>query len=927
MAPKHAFLQMLLLIGVYIQLPPCSAQIPTISNRRTTTPTPAMTTPQVPTTPNVPQMETSPATQPMPVTSMQSSPNPATAPSATTLASPDPSTQARTEPPTQPAPTMAPTAQPPTTQTMPPTVPPTIPPTEPPPPPCPSRCTCSMAARTVTCEQKGLTGIPPDLPEYTQTLYLSKNTFNILPRGAFGHLPNLINLHLVSCGILSIADGAFNGLHHLRVLNLRNNQLTSVDLVLGGMPELETLDLEHNRLSALSENVLNNLPNLRTLHIGSNMGLRDISIGAFDSNPMLRSLSISYCALSRLDPMMFRNLTLLETLTLSGNPISQIPSGAFQHLSSLQELLLSNMELSSLSDTAFQGLLQLRILNLANNRLTNLDIPTLTPLTLLTTLVLAQNPWNCGCSMGNFINWLKNTSLHQIDYYTTQWKCYTPESLQERLAYTIPQEDFACIPIFTLTPDSRVISYHDFTVFQCTARGDPTPEIEWYQPDNSKVSTTSNAENVYTSDDGTVLIIQRPEAVNSGRYNCTARNSNGASSKTFSLTVTGIPTTPGPTTTGEPTSVTTGLPPCTFASIQVKVGEITDTTIKMEWTGYNDPYLKGYIIQTTEFGSSQSTIKLAGEADMSFVVTDLTAGTNYVVCVTVFLEMCPSYTTYDQCEQVTTGGKTDDGIAALVTKHRNEIIGTALATFFGTLFILASIFVILWQYRKPKSFTGYDFKTTQDTVQFADLEIGESSTGQISNQHIRYTGSLTYDNRGAVLPDEDEQLNRKQQVPTKSHEAEVYSIPPDALYSIPETKGKSKGKGKGKGKRGSQAPLIEIPLDQWDENKRSSDYMVPTTPTNDADAPVLEAKLVDQDINDGPDVGEFGHLYEELDSPKCDCDPVINGIIESNGHMPNHDHSVTNGPNSGKVRFSLPEDEGKTPVANGSLTKQDILKV
>ena len=98
-------------------------------------------------------------------------------------------------------------------------------------PVCPESCLCveKGGLTAVQCAARNLQRIPPDLPRDTAVLLLSSNH------------------------ITSIPSQAFKDLHHLKELDLSNNDIHTVDAgaFQGVAGSLDSLDLSHNRLSAV----------------------------------------------------------------------------------------------------------------------------------------------------------------------------------------------------------------------------------------------------------------------------------------------------------------------------------------------------------------------------------------------------------------------------------------------------------------------------------------------------------------------------------------------------------------------------------------------------------------------------------------------------------------------------------------------------
>ena len=174
-------------------------------------------------------------------------------------------------------------------------------------------------------------------------------------------------LNLSFGNIHSLQVGDFDGLTHLKILDLRRNQLRTLpDGVFAGLDSLVRLDLWQNEL--------------QTLPAGTFAGLSALSDLDMEEND-LRTLL----------PGVFAGLNL-RFLGLEGNRLRTLPSGVFDDLDVTLTLDLSHNELHALPSDVFSGLTNLGLLDLSVNRLRVLPPGLFSGLTSMTGLWLDQNP-------------------------------------------------------------------------------------------------------------------------------------------------------------------------------------------------------------------------------------------------------------------------------------------------------------------------------------------------------------------------------------------------------------------------------------------------------------------------------------------------------------------------------------------------------
>lgn len=94
---------------------------------------------------------------------------------------------------------------------------------------CPAVCKCKWVSgkKAAECVQSDLSAVPRGLSPELQSVDLSQNPLQTLPRDAFREV-GLVNLHklfLRECGIRDLHQEAFSGLEILIELDLTANQV------------------------------------------------------------------------------------------------------------------------------------------------------------------------------------------------------------------------------------------------------------------------------------------------------------------------------------------------------------------------------------------------------------------------------------------------------------------------------------------------------------------------------------------------------------------------------------------------------------------------------------------------------------------------------------------------------------------------------
>lgn len=167
---------------------------------------------------------------------------------------------------------------------------------------------------------------------------------------------------------MQIEDDAFEGLDNLEVLNLKDNNILLIPAsALGRLPRLTSLQLDYNRVAALSSDILRSIAEKVTKLVISKNIVRELPSASFQYFIQLQYLDLSRNLLSNLHADAFSGVenTLLR-LDLSQNRITNL-AGPPLSLMKLMELDLSENHLTDINKNAFTLLPSLKYLNLSNN--------------------------------------------------------------------------------------------------------------------------------------------------------------------------------------------------------------------------------------------------------------------------------------------------------------------------------------------------------------------------------------------------------------------------------------------------------------------------------------------------------------------------------------------------------------------------------
>lgn len=271
--------------------------------------------------------------------------------------------------------------------------------------------------------QNKLTELPDKVFEpltSLRNLDLSSNQISYISQECFQGLALLERLYLYSNHIKSIHPAAFDGLEHLLELKLQGNQLTSLPAL--SMPRLLLLDLRFNVLPNLGPSDLQ-MPNLESLKLGG-VGLTSLNKELIGNLKNLHELDISGNQLENFPPVLKETPGLIH-LSLAGNPMGPLKVQDLQNLGELQELDISSLSLQGLPDEFSQLFPHLR------------------------KLTVAENPFNCLCTLAWFPRWLRAQSITLER--TEETRCHFPPINAGKVLERLEHRDFGCPTTTTVT--------------------------------------------------------------------------------------------------------------------------------------------------------------------------------------------------------------------------------------------------------------------------------------------------------------------------------------------------------------------------------------------------------------------------------------------------------------------------------------------
>ena len=211
-----------------------------------------------------------------------------------------------------------------------------------------SKCNCrtEYGYDKVYCEDLGSISRVPSFTQSSVTYFMLKimgtTTLPNIQTGAFNGV-KLKRLYLVKIGVTTLQADAFSDLSDtLEELYLHENAIDTIaDTAFNGLHKLRDLSLRNNHLNVVSSVWFKQLSALLNLELNDNY-IETIADGFFNGIKQIGQLDLSNNRLKIVSAAWFHKMTALSSLYLAGNQIETIQEDTFHGLHQLRELKLSD---------------------------------------------------------------------------------------------------------------------------------------------------------------------------------------------------------------------------------------------------------------------------------------------------------------------------------------------------------------------------------------------------------------------------------------------------------------------------------------------------------------------------------------------------------------------------------------------------------
>ncbi|KAJ7989313.1 hypothetical protein DPEC_G00303250 [Dallia pectoralis] len=374
---------------------------------------------------------------------------------------------------------------------------------------CPQDCSCSTA-ETIFCFQRRSATMPQGVSALTKNIYLFANGIESLTEEDFVEMESLEMLDLSQNKLTELPDRVFETLTSLRNLDLSANQITYLsEESFSGMALLERLYLYSNHIQTIHPAAFQGLNQLLELKLQGNqlttlpvlamprLLLLDLRFNTLSSpgtkdlqTPNLESLKLAGLGLESLDEELMASLGNLHELDISGNKLSSFPP-ALREARGLIHLSLAENPMGPLKLDDLQNLGELQELDISNLSLQTLPEGFSLLFPYLNRLTVAENPFNCLCTMAWFPRWLRNQGITLGR--TEETRCHFPPLNSGKVLERLEHREFGCPTTTTVTASTTRTTTTTSTPPTVTTLPSTTPAIPAAEPsdENTSVGTDS----------------------------------------------------------------------------------------------------------------------------------------------------------------------------------------------------------------------------------------------------------------------------------------------------------------------------------------------------------------------------------------------------------------------------------------------------
>ncbi|XP_076639572.1 leucine-rich repeat domain-containing glycoprotein 150 [Colletes latitarsis] len=251
-------------------------------------------------------------------------------------------------------------------------------------------------------------------------LILSSNDLKTIHQNTFADLKQITHLDISNNRLTTWTD------HHLRTNGRLQILLMNDNPELKTLPVFKTVGLEYETFSIyrfecancgldhLKKDTFNAMPALTQLNLSRNR-LTGLTNGLLERTSTLQVLDLSDNKISSLDRNMFHGAISLTKINLAGNPLVTLQVTPFLVAPNLAELDVSRCALERVWNEARVRLTSLRFLSVRDNHLRQITLEELKAMPNIDSLDMTHNPFDCNDEFNEAVQWLTSHGVSPME--------------------------------------------------------------------------------------------------------------------------------------------------------------------------------------------------------------------------------------------------------------------------------------------------------------------------------------------------------------------------------------------------------------------------------------------------------------------------------------------------------------------------------
>ncbi|XP_067944114.1 leucine-rich repeats and immunoglobulin-like domains protein 3 [Watersipora subatra] len=253
--------------------------------------------------------------------------------------------------------------------------------------------------------------------------------------------PDLRVYSCCDCGITSIEQLAFLGLHHIKTIRLRENSIRTIKKhAFLGLKNLDELSLERSEIFTIESQAFYGLFNVGVFDLTGNT-LYDIQINAFENVTLINQLVFNQIKTERLKSYSLKGLKHIGLISFTHSEIRKLEEYSFFGVENITTINFHSSKLRDILPYAFVGLGKVGSIKMKSTSISTLTCEALEGLDCVKSVDWTLSPFRCDCNIQWMIELTANISLDIIK----GMKCASPYQFRNRNPFELERNELGCL--------------------------------------------------------------------------------------------------------------------------------------------------------------------------------------------------------------------------------------------------------------------------------------------------------------------------------------------------------------------------------------------------------------------------------------------------------------------------------------------------